>query len=455
MQVHDPVEPAVEPEPETGLDAFHAQAPACPLLSPRSYPAPIPARVCDDPRNSVELRERVAAAAQQTLEPLGADEMAHASITDTASALVSQIASETGRLEAARLRLAEERAAFELEKQHLLGFRRGGILRTVSIVGDSVDGDTIDDIQVAAEATRSSDEQSSTSVLEGVPGIIELNVGGVLYTTYLDTLRNAPADSLLGKMFCEDSGWTFPRDSAGRVLIDRDGLTFVHVLNFLRDGTMPPDDNDDIRGALLGEARWFGLQTLVEWCESTWTRHLGRLQVCDHYVAKAAGRFTFSYALNRTQYDHFSKNEETRRDLGPCALSICGCVYDPTRSTEEDCLHHPGQLGYKYMIADDYRMIVASVPVWTCCNVVSAQDIKKLLRGNPIRGVHEGLTTVDCPIGEVPGCQRGRHGLRESEPPLGVGGNREGWQAQCQYSKEWERAFRVETVVDRSRGEQE
>ena len=43
-----------------------------------------------------------------------------------------------------------------------------------------VDGDTIDAIQVAAEATRSSDEQSTTSVLEGVPGIIELNVGGVV-----------------------------------------------------------------------------------------------------------------------------------------------------------------------------------------------------------------------------------------------------------------------------------
>jgi len=64
-------------------------------------------------------------------------------------------------------------------------------------------------------------------------GRILLDVGGVKYSTTLETLTKVP-DSFLGRMF---SG-RFPvkvHESDGRILIDRDGTYFHLILLFLRD----------------------------------------------------------------------------------------------------------------------------------------------------------------------------------------------------------------------------
>ena len=63
--------------------------------------------------------------------------------------------------------------------------------------------------------------------------IIELNVGGVNYTTTLATLLKHES-SMLAQMFNEP--FAVPQDAAGRWFIDRNGKLFGYILDYLRDG---------------------------------------------------------------------------------------------------------------------------------------------------------------------------------------------------------------------------
>eukprot|EP00913_Durusdinium_trenchii_P004382 g4061.t1 len=68
------------------------------------------------------------------------------------------------------------------------------------------------------------------------PSIVHLNIGGQRLTTTLATLRAEP-DSMLGLMF--SGKHPVLRDADGCYFIDRDGRQFHHILNYLRDGTLP------------------------------------------------------------------------------------------------------------------------------------------------------------------------------------------------------------------------
>lgn len=92
--------------------------------------------------------------------------------------------------------------------------------------------------------------------------VIDLNVGGQLYTTTLATLTKDPF-SVLSNLFDGVSQPT-PKDSRGRYFIDRDGLLFRYVLDFLRNLnlTLPDDFNELDR--LLAEAKFFNLSGMQE-----------------------------------------------------------------------------------------------------------------------------------------------------------------------------------------------
>jgi BTB/POZ domain len=91
--------------------------------------------------------------------------------------------------------------------------------------------------------------------------IVQLNVGGGLYTTSRATLIRYP-DSMLGAMF---SGM-FPtaRDSEGRFFIDRDGSTFGHILNFLRCGQLVLPSDFSQLDLLAVEADFYRLDPLID-----------------------------------------------------------------------------------------------------------------------------------------------------------------------------------------------
>ena len=107
---------------------------------------------------------------------------------------------------------------------------------------------------------------------------VRLNVGGIGYTTLLDTLTRVPG-SMLAAMFdglgmdsdSADSGARFalPRDDTGAYILDRDGQSFRHVLNFLRhDGPTPcalPRSPED-RSILALEAKYYMLDELLDQC---------------------------------------------------------------------------------------------------------------------------------------------------------------------------------------------
>ncbi|XP_038052312.1 uncharacterized protein LOC119725020 [Patiria miniata] len=91
--------------------------------------------------------------------------------------------------------------------------------------------------------------------------VINLNVGGSLYTTSLSTLTRYP-DSMLGAMF--SGRIQSARDAHGNYVIDGDGPLFRHVFNFLRRSTLTlPDDFREI-DLLAAEADFYQIQELIQ-----------------------------------------------------------------------------------------------------------------------------------------------------------------------------------------------
>eukprot|EP00933_Yihiella_yeosuensis_P083852 TRINITY_DN98140_c0_g1_i1.p1 TRINITY_DN98140_c0_g1~~TRINITY_DN98140_c0_g1_i1.p1 ORF type:complete len:230 (-),score=26.12 TRINITY_DN98140_c0_g1_i1:97-786(-) len=91
------------------------------------------------------------------------------------------------------------------------------------------------------------------------PAIVHINVGGRRLMATIGTLQSDPS-SMLGRMFSGE----FPvlRDVDGSFVIDRDGRHFHHILNYLRDGSVPIGLSRVDRIELLREADFYGLKSL-------------------------------------------------------------------------------------------------------------------------------------------------------------------------------------------------
>ena len=74
---------------------------------------------------------------------------------------------------------------------------------------------------------------------KSLPSVIRINVGGVHYETLLATL--CAEDSMLSSMF--SGKHKLERDKDGCPFIDRPGVPFGFILNFLRDRSMMPPRN--------------------------------------------------------------------------------------------------------------------------------------------------------------------------------------------------------------------
>ncbi|CAB3983904.1 BTB POZ domain-containing KCTD16, partial [Paramuricea clavata] len=91
--------------------------------------------------------------------------------------------------------------------------------------------------------------------------VVDLNVGGQLYTTTLGTLTKDPS-SLLTTMF--SGSQRTPKDSRGRYFIDRDGVLFRYVLDFLRNLRLTLPDGFNELERLLAEAEYFKVSAMKE-----------------------------------------------------------------------------------------------------------------------------------------------------------------------------------------------
>lgn len=99
-------------------------------------------------------------------------------------------------------------------------------------------------------------EKSST-----FPEIVELNVGGQVYVTRLETLTAVP-NSLLWTKFARSSPGDLPTDSKGRFFFDRDGFLFRYILDYLRDSELFLPEFFKERKRLQKEADFFQLPEL-------------------------------------------------------------------------------------------------------------------------------------------------------------------------------------------------
>jgi len=81
---------------------------------------------------------------------------------------------------------------------------------------------------------------------------IELNVGGVNYATTLDTLISFK-DSLVASYFEDKTNVRLPKDSHGRYFIDRDGVLFRYILDYMRNKRVILPENFSERERLQAE----------------------------------------------------------------------------------------------------------------------------------------------------------------------------------------------------------
>ncbi|CAH0716050.1 unnamed protein product, partial [Brenthis ino] len=90
---------------------------------------------------------------------------------------------------------------------------------------------------------------------------VHIDVGGVIYTSSLETLTVYP-DSKLGKMFTGDIPIVLDTLKQ-HYFIDRDGEMFRHILNFLRNQKLLVPYDFAYLDLLLIEARYFELHDMV------------------------------------------------------------------------------------------------------------------------------------------------------------------------------------------------
>jgi len=98
------------------------------------------------------------------------------------------------------------------------------------------------------------DEMMSKFLIED--DIVEINVGGQVFSTYLNTLTKIP-ESILAAMF---SG-RFPlnKDSNGRIFIDRDPKIFRYILMYLRSGELVYPTNVSEKKLFRNDLSFFNL----------------------------------------------------------------------------------------------------------------------------------------------------------------------------------------------------
>lgn len=111
-------------------------------------------------------------------------------------------------------------------------------------------------------ALLESEKEAVATIQKTQQVIVELNVGGVHYTTSAATLCKKPG-TMLAAMF--SGRYEVLKGSDGRVFLDRDGELFAYILCYLRDDTVPVtlDTDELLLRRLQLEFEFFNLEPMI------------------------------------------------------------------------------------------------------------------------------------------------------------------------------------------------
>ena len=188
------------------------------------------------------------------------------------------------------------------------------------------------------------------------PSILNLNVGGIVYTTTLKTITRDPK-SLLGRMF--SGTHEVACDSKGNYFIDRDGALFRYVLNFLRSWELCLPQSFDEFEQLRAEADFYQVGDLIKALEELrgdrrknkpLSEGLGTIIVYDRLSED--GRLYISGRLELVQeifkeYSTESLEDPQERYVEdyPVSISNMAILFDLLSGYGfqlESCIHRPG-----------------------------------------------------------------------------------------------------------------
>ncbi|XP_056622635.1 BTB/POZ domain-containing protein KCTD14 [Triplophysa dalaica] len=104
--------------------------------------------------------------------------------------------------------------------------------------------------------------KQSTSPVKAKSQVVQLNIGGHVFSTTLATIRKFP-DSTLADLFNGSSNARM--DSEGRYFIDRDGTHFGYILAYLRTENLPTQHLQEVHQ----DALYYNIKLLVKAIEET------------------------------------------------------------------------------------------------------------------------------------------------------------------------------------------
>ena len=119
---------------------------------------------------------------------------------------------------------------------------------------------------------------------------IKLNVGGQQFVTSKSTLEKEP-ESMICRLVCGEIPSL--KDENGAILIDRSPKHFDTILNYLRMGDILLDHDLNIE-ALIQEANFYGIMSLVKKCQTEYRHNLaliihfeGNAQTIEKHLANS------------------------------------------------------------------------------------------------------------------------------------------------------------------------
>ena len=156
------------------------------------------------------------------------------------------------------------------------------------------------------------------------PENIELNVGGKFYSTSVFTLTREP-DSYLGKLF--SGRQKIHKDAEGKFVIDRDGILFRYILDYLRSKKLHLPDNFSEIGRLKIEADFYELHDLKRQLDNYQRSRSKRVNLAQVKFGFISLHIRSTYAFGRSGLADVKFRKPLHRILVCGRVSLCREVF--------------------------------------------------------------------------------------------------------------------------------